>query len=429
MLTIGRVAFPSGDAPSEWEVAADGSVKVAGDLRRGSVDELLAARAALIATGDNELDPVVPVVWDEEPSVSGFYRVTGVSVGTVPASMSARWLPWSATLEPVRVPRRPEVVSAITAQVRSNEHEIDTGAPFHAVPSSVEMWTWQPTGTAVNETRPTAPGPAVGDVLYRRVTAGVGPSIGRWVCPPEGWYAGGCHAETIVTDRWVPVVGRALLPQPWRISNGLVRVTLVEGGLESGRLRIQWWRPDVPDEEEEGEVDRWTPAQDFGIGLGDGFDVISWRSAEVVASSPQRVKIRANTVRSAGRLTMVITIRRGSRLVDCAVDTDVVPGHRVRILPAADVTVPSEEEETDPDWYATLTSPIEDGGEAHWVFMARDSFEIDGPNGVFLPEEELAPEWTFGISCWFDGADDDTGSVVQTALDWFTAQTEHVAVR
>lgn len=412
---IGRLVLDG--RPATYQHAT-GEIELTGWIYADGLAEVEYLRREFVALAEAADEPVMPVLIED--GWSGMARVTSASTAHVGGSMLGGMVTYEITVAPVA---RPEVVSALSSSVRGNDHVLLFGSPSHAVPAGYDMWSWLPTGTAVEATRTTG-GQAAGNVAYRRVTNGAGQSTARWICPPERWYAGGCHVEEHHGARWLPVVGRRTLRNPWRIGNGLVRVTLVEGGSSAGRLRVEWYRTNS---------DQWTPAQEWGVGSGGGFAFTAWNSVEVVENAPHRVLLRARGQYTHGYTTLWITLRRGSRLVDGSVDTANLPGHRVITLPAlaaGGVTAApaAGAGEGNLGWHAYLSADVADSGGLRWVFTGSDNFGYGTGTGLFLPENNLAGQWSWGINAYFTSAAGDSGDRVQTAREWFTPRHETVRV-
>lgn len=401
-MRVGRLVLPE---PDLWEprgrdeVVFSGLVAEPGDHGE---DGLLALERALGGLVDNVDEPVVPVVSEVG---SGYFEVLDVVVDPGEVGLAAGWLEHQVTLARVDNAGAPVVTSALLGHVRSNVNGVTDAAFHHSVAAGYDVHSWLPTGTAQAEERPTAPGPAAGGVAYRRVTDGSGPTAAKYAVAPDRWYRGGCHVETLAGGRWVPVVGRRSLAQPWRVGNGLVRVTLVEGGVTPGRVRIEWWRSDG-----QGWV-----TQDFGLRTG-GFDATAWRSVEVTQLAAHTVTIRAQSARTQGRTTLTMTLRRGDRTVACSLDTDALGDHRVSVLPAAAVT----------DAVYHAHPPSAGTGNLVWVFAAADNFAVDTGAGIFTPENPIAQQWSFGLGAYFQGASGDSGSRDQTVRNWYATQNETV---
>lgn len=370
-------------------------------------EALVALSEALTAMEGNVDEPVVPVVFDEQP---GYYRVSSMRVSPDAVGLAVGWAEWEATLVPVAAGRRPTITSALDQRPRTNSHSISTVACQHAVPAAVDGWSWVPAASpAQQETRQTAPGPAGGDVLCRRAASASGLTTARWWCPPEHYWAGACHVvRRVAVDGRpgldVPVVGRSVVHGPWRMGNGLVECWLTS----SGRLAVRWWLPSG----------QWSPTTEFVVEQGGGFAFTSWRAVEVTHMSAQQVTVRAQGVRAQGRSTLWLTVRRGSRVVVCTIDTDTVPGHAVR--PATPTTVAN-------DGLGHVYLPT-GGSGLGWFIAAPDAFGYDLPTGRVTPANALAPTWSWGIGAWVSGEAGDTGSRSQTVRDYYASRTEQVTV-
>lgn len=352
-------------------------------------------------------EPIVPVL--VEDGFSGFGRVSSVKVSAPSGSMAGAWFNYSVEVETLRPSRRPQILSALDQRVRENVNSVSSVAAQHAVPSDVEAWSWMPTATAQQETRQTAPGPAGGDVLYRRAVSGTGQTEARWLCSPEHWYQGACSVTRRVDHVDVPVVGRQSLADAWRATNGLVECWLTS----TGRLSVRWWMPSGG----------WTPTTSFLLGSGGGFSFAGWRGVEVDSMTAQRVKLRAQGVRAQGRTSLYVTLHRGSRTVSVTIDTDSVPGHSVKPDPAEAVT-----EAGTPGWHVYQTTADAGSDDCHWLITAADNFDVNTTTGQVDPDNALAPTWSFGISAYFTGASGDTGDREMTARDWYATRSEQVQI-
>lgn len=257
---------------------------------------------------------VVPLVWDTEPTRSGFYRLTGVEL-----SIDNRFV----LTNRVNVKFDLELIRSST--VLGGEH-ILSGADRSAVPAHAS-WT-------NNETRPWIAWPSTWD--YGASGTGLGSynvPISRYTTTTEGLYVieGVEHFYSLLTSPTPetfydaaafikagnplhPVVGRQVGdadPAYWELSNGLVKIgpssdplalfsithRAADGSVWSTRTGdISWWSANLP---------------------GDVYRAGSITGISVVANTPEKCTLRLT--RQVGQPMGVqqidITLRRGSRFV------------------------------------------------------------------------------------------------------------------
>src|SRR5688572_26646066 len=116
-LHVGRVALPTGFS---WTRTPKG-LSIEGRINRDPASPITIEQ--LIGLAENIDEPHVPVWWDHDPIVDGFYRVANSSWratrGTGPWANSFEF---SADLE--RVPGNPGIESVLVGAVRANDHSI-----------------------------------------------------------------------------------------------------------------------------------------------------------------------------------------------------------------------------------------------------------------------------------------------------------------
>lgn len=406
MIQIGRVRLPGWLETMNRE---GDQLTLVGWLDAGSYDEMIATTTALERTANNRDEPVVPVLVPEA-KVAEFGRVTEV-VWDFSLYEEGQWrAQWTVVCGRVGNSSQPVITSALQQYLRTNAHSFTTANYFHAVPAAATQHTWLHPLTAVDEVRPTNPQWAgAGGVRYRRVAAGVGQTTARWSCPADRWYDGGCHVESAVGGEWLPVVGRVSLGQPWRITNGLVQVTVLDAGSSAGRVKVEWYRP----------VSTAAPyTREFGIRAGSA-DATAWESAEVTRLSPNTVSVRVSAPRTNGQTTMVLTLRRGDRnvIVNLHKTIDSDP-HRVQVLPTEACTLSG-----------TMTMEVSASSSgAQWFIASASAVTYTEASGVAVPDPTSTTDWTVSIGASFGSAGGDSTGLsttvgnfraVQSVLDGF----------
>ena len=116
MLQVGRC---EGLYVNSWDASSDDRVSVSGDIKAATEAEAYAYRQQLLGYGPDADEPFVAVVWDEDPTVDGFYRVLKSSVDAVVSHAFQGRLGFSLSLERVRnfASSLQEIVHAGSARV------------------------------------------------------------------------------------------------------------------------------------------------------------------------------------------------------------------------------------------------------------------------------------------------------------------------
>jgi len=219
------------------------------DIEAASADEMKAIRQQLAGLVDNRDEEAIPFTWSEDSSLNGYYRVVSVNVPSTEVMLTSGFVP-DVEVELEQVPGYANPWFEVTTQsvVRSNVHSVTTPsgvfAAFQAPSADVEFELSTPIrglGAPTTVTLDT------GDAMkIYKATAPVALTSFRFSCSPGKFYAGSCVVEQKVGSTWYPLVGRQTrIPAgtPWRLSNGLVRLTSIDGAA-GGKIEVyngtQW---------------------------------------------------------------------------------------------------------------------------------------------------------------------------------------------
>lgn len=316
-LSIGRAGLaPAIVALSEVSFDGDREVELGGWLRGAeSLDELTATRDQLLGLVGNVDEPVVPVVCEADGSLSGWYRVRSVSVGSEPRMQlnTGSVLPWSAGLERVSSFASPVFDTRLLHAVRSGSAVTSASSdPLHGVPQTTTVYRRGASTAGAMSTRSIAGGGSV----YVNVWAGSDSQANaEWQAPPAGFYDGAATITRLgggVTG--VPVVGKQAIVNPntgWAVSNGLVSVVPSQAvGGTAGTLTIYGWT---------GTAFKSPVEIVFKAYSGNPVDTFS--SVTVLRNSPEAVTIRLTvtaatwpfTTALRRHATVDLTVRRGDR--------------------------------------------------------------------------------------------------------------------
>lgn len=302
--TIGRVGGDvTFDGMQGWDQSGD-RVSVRGFLKATTTDDLRVLRQQLSGYVNNPDEPVVPVTWSYDPTVDGFYRVTGVDVSAAPVSAKSFLFPFTASLERVAGYAAPLIEPRLSGALRVNSHAIVVGSvlPIVGFPSSAtDVWTGTSGGAPAGFTTRTS-----ADGAMRVFTNGNWDSLG-FAVEPADFYVGAATIE--VGDTLRTVVGDQITNEPtaWRLSNGLVRVT---PGSTAGRLDISHY-----------DGSAWDTAKSIRIfGNTTAGNVDSFTSVRVMKNAPEGCVIRLGCTVAYGfdwGYTYVdLRLRRGDRNVE-----------------------------------------------------------------------------------------------------------------
>lgn len=313
--TLGRVGLDvvadSADAPATWTVSGD-EVEFSGVLRASNASDARFLRLQLNGLVDNVDEPVVPFYWSEDASEwDGYYRVADASVGTVPLSLTAHWFPF--TVKMVRVAdgfQAPMIESRLLGALRVNAHSITT--------ANTIAW-WSP-GASVYAVGRTVDGNldvltgAEGDVFVYRDSSETAFDVSdTWYVAPTDYYDGSVRVELTgdAGTTYRAVIGRQIinLPQYWRLSNSLMRITSGATANEA-EFSVSWY-----------DGTQWETAKTFRLQTGpSGFadlDVPPVR-VTILRNSPECCAIRVHYGKNDASPVYAVdyTLRRGSRYLE-----------------------------------------------------------------------------------------------------------------
>lgn len=282
-LTLGRIGGLND--PERWDFTGQ-SLSLSGTLVESTLADLLAARQQLLGLVDNPDEPVIPLTWDQDSTADGFYRVTGVSVPTIPASYNANWLPYTVSLERVSTYASPLIEEIHVGAERTNEHGATEDNPFVCAPDSA---TYFDLGVSVGDS--TKPWEVVIDtadgagVRYARTDPGnltVPYEVTTQMrLAPADYYDASCKLK--IGSGLPTIVGRqaAVDVDDWELTNELIRVT----GRADGAIGIERWTSSW-----QTEI-AWMFLAD-STSTGTGVEISNWSDITVLRNSPEFVAVR-----------------------------------------------------------------------------------------------------------------------------------------
>ncbi|WP_432131251.1 hypothetical protein [Streptomyces tendae] len=285
-LTVGRLAlrevFQVSESGGEKRTLSVSGQEASPPLTRQQLvdrhDDLLALEGA-----------VLPVTFEDKPERNGYYLVTGATADLTEWKDEVLTSDWKLDLTRAGTENETDLQSRLTGAARQNDFSL-TGERWHAPPIGHYGYFTGSTAPSVL-TRTGADGAIT---VYRGIPANVSP---RWGCSPSAYMAGRVRFTTN-TGREVTGTDRLLAATGWSLGNGLVSV-----GPGSGTtLAVQsyagssWF------------TKQWNVTADSVL--------TGWDSASLLHNEPEHVVVRLMKSSVPGRVTLDLSLRRGSRVIE-----------------------------------------------------------------------------------------------------------------
>jgi hypothetical protein len=239
---------------------------------------------------------LVPVVWTDKSDLSGYYVVGAVSADLLNYQQEVITLSWSVSLMRVGSDSEIDIEARLSGPLTRTNAYAAVGERWHSPPiGHVAYWSGATTPSVLTRT-----GADGAQVVYRGVPTGIN---ARYGCALDDYPQGRCRyidengRERSGPDLPVPVAG-------WQIDNALVRLRWDSVGMRTASHDGTTW-----------------DQKSFQVSV-----------AGAVLGTPTRVTLLRNDYEAAivrlvfnrspvGRTTVDATIRRGSRVVECYVQT------------------------------------------------------------------------------------------------------------
>lgn len=241
---------------------------------------------------------VVPVTFRDKAEVDGYYTVENANSELTDHQSEVSKADWSIDLMKCGFHTEIDLQSRLTGAVRDNDFSA-SGERWHAPPIGHYSYFTGATDISSWVDRVSADGTIR---VYRSIPAGVHP---RWGCTPTNYYGGRVRlTDDLIIDTENEVEGccHRLSTDGWSLSNGLINVTATAS---AGVIDVQTY-------------DSGYKSQLWSI-QRNGSNVQAWQSVSIIRNTFEQVIIRltANIVNAPGRVTLDLNLRRGSRFVEC----------------------------------------------------------------------------------------------------------------
>lgn len=243
----------------------------------------------------SSLGMLVPVVFTEKANYNGYYIISDWQVNQSKyVADGANLAPWTMSLDLVGSDTEIDIESRLGgAQTRSNSYGLTTGERDHCPPVAAYGY-FAGAAVPVQVSRTGSDGALK---VYRSIAAGVYP---RWGCPVAGYGLGRCRFLSSGFER-TGIMFPANSAN-WELNNSLVRVKPL--ALASNVVEISAFTGGA------------FQAKNYDI-QANGASLGVMDSVTVIQNDYHRATVRMmKTVAALGRVTVDITLRRGSRNVE-----------------------------------------------------------------------------------------------------------------
>ena len=235
-LTIGRSVFSTATAISHSGGAISLTVEIDTETTGGNVSAAKALRQQVLAMVGNVDEPVVPIVWDDDTDVTGYYKIEAADVDPFPVYLANGYMV-------CRIQARRVGADYVTPPIDVMSLDAARSDANHVIGSSPAIWI--PSAYSWCSVAPTANTPIRACEGGSVTRMGTNPAFGLYVISfrvaPAEFYTGSCEIEYLVGGVWRPLVGRSLPSgigvTSIRVGNGITRTTYTA----AGAISLSWW--------------------------------------------------------------------------------------------------------------------------------------------------------------------------------------------
>lgn len=279
-----------------------------------TLDEAKYLRNQLLSQFDlyaGDVWSAVPIIWDADSTMDGYYRLLRTQVGTDKIHESAVKLTFNVTVERLGGFSQVMMQSMLSINDIVTDHGTD-GKPWHSPPAEADAYS---TGGAFPDlyTRDTEDGEI--QVAVDLPQDVIDPT---WSVAPENYYKGASRIH--VDDRLIAGLDCEMLPTDWVMSNGLMQVRAAAfGGASNGEIECSWW---------DGAA--WSDWFAFEVHWDGTNKIPAWNYFTVVDNRPEVciVKLMRDAAEDSATTTihtLELTLRRGAPFVSCRYHFDGDP--------------------------------------------------------------------------------------------------------
>jgi len=305
-MTIGRCSITEDPDAGSLRQRGD-EVSFSSMIVGSSVDEMKARVQQLRGLMDNDDETVFPFTWSEDSSFDGFYTDFQVEVADYATMLTNGACPFAITMRRVGGFTAPQFECIATTVVATNSHGLPTVTPRGilalpytdlqeaSIPRAFSTGaTYDSFGNGTTRT--------TDDGLIRHCRQGSdSPFRFVWATPPAYYYEGSARFEQSYGGTYYPLHGQQARPaaSAWRVSNGLVRVTI-----NSSTISVSHY-----------DGSAWDAAKLWTVGSGGSPLLQGQPLVRVVRNTPEEVVVRClvEMDTTVSTTTIDISLRRGCR--------------------------------------------------------------------------------------------------------------------
>lgn len=367
---VGRLTLPTGATLSR----SSGSMRYSGHLNRSAEHAVIRAQldGLIEASRPPFMDePIVPVV-DTDLGLSLFARVVGGGWTTIEGGgQFGNAFDWDLDLEPVA--GNPSMESILTGALRTNSHGITATnvKGWHGVPELANAgYGFKAAGAYVPQNTGASRIVEGGEIVYVRTpsSGSMLAGLAQWRFLPEEYYVG---AATLRDADDNLLVGRSGVPLT--LSNGTLKVTLA--AVPGPQISVSVM-----------DSGAWSTAHGFNVADLFGLDLIT---ATILQNTPEQVRIKVNAgiLGSLVLVSLYLTLRRGSRMVQCSIERSV----------AAVTAVKHSADATSSALTGGIKRASDDASGNRWVLSSPTTFStVTTPAGISFASSTAA-YWAIGM--------------------------------
>lgn len=319
-LRIGRFFSTTTDPSS---IIQDGDLlSISFDIRPATLAQANAERQQILGIVDNEDEPVIPVTWDQDATIDGYYRPLSASVEPTEAFLLNRLMRASVSLERVKNGyANPAIETYVVSRTATNSHSI--------VSPSYRIAISHPRGSAsIQLDRTTLPNATLlrrhvgeyGEIdNYYDFTGGDFAGFSVAYSAPSEYYTNDCRirdANGVITGSQMARLGAG---GTWTISNGFVSASSTANDNE---LSVGGWDTGI------SAYDPYLVRS--GTISGSAFSASGSHSITgagvapvILKNSPELVSVRV--FNGIGEPSFTFTLWRGSLVLIVTVDSPQAP--------------------------------------------------------------------------------------------------------
>lgn len=326
---------------------------------------------------NNPDEPTVPVIWSDDTTFTGYYRVISVDTGLASASLAAFSFPWKVELE--RISRYATRLAESVWTISQRTGSAPTTLAIMGIPPST-YGLIQRKGSLSSATASRTGSDGALTLVYS--TASGQQVMMQWGSTPANYYLGSCYVKVGSSYRYA--TGQMLAPDAnWEIGNSLVKVVNVAASSQitvshySGGYRAKAYKL-------------------LAVTSSTQLDAPS--AIAVLRNSPECVILRTFHSVSGSAMQVQVThmLRRGSYIVESYMNYGNVASIGISLFKVMPVTLETSTSSSVSSVTYVQASGADASGDKY-TLMTRATVTADTVNGGFSISNP-ASSFAFGIA-------------------------------